>query len=92
MRRLGLSLSAQNHLHLAGPSLVKMWGSKRAAWVTPVHLDAAMKSPRNRFEGLVSYTLGKAEDEAAGVLSPLQRQFSFGPADFDLRDRRLTLV
>jgi hypothetical protein len=43
------------------------------------------KSLRNRFDGLISYTLGKAEDEAAGVLSPLQRRFSFGPADFDQR-------
>lgn len=43
------------------------------------------KAPRNRFEGLVSYTLGKARDEAAGVLSPIQRRFSYGPADFDQR-------
>jgi hypothetical protein len=43
------------------------------------------QSPRNRFEGLISYTLGRSEDEAAGVLSPLQRRFSFGPADFDQR-------
>jgi outer membrane receptor protein involved in Fe transport len=43
------------------------------------------KAPRHRFEGLVSYTIGKAEDEASGVLSPLQRRFSFGPADYDQR-------
>ncbi|PYR50908.1 MAG: hypothetical protein DMF95_09485 [Acidobacteria bacterium] len=43
------------------------------------------KAPRHRFEGLLSYTIGKAEDEASGVLSPLQRRFSFGPADYDQR-------
>jgi hypothetical protein len=43
------------------------------------------KTPRHRFEGLLSYTVGKTEDEAAGVLSPLQRRFSFGPADYDQR-------
>jgi hypothetical protein len=36
MKNLGLQISAQNHLYLAGPSLVKYWGPKRAAWVTPV--------------------------------------------------------
>jgi len=36
MKKLDLVISAQDHLYLAGPSLVKMWGAKRAAWVTPV--------------------------------------------------------
>ena len=36
MKNLGVIESAQDHLYLAGPSLVKMWGPKRAAWVTPV--------------------------------------------------------
>jgi len=36
MKKLGLVISAQNHLYLAGPSLVKMWGRDRAAWVTPM--------------------------------------------------------
>jgi len=36
MKKLDLVISAQNHLYLAGPSLVKMWGLKRAAWVTPM--------------------------------------------------------
>jgi len=36
MKSLGLAISVQDHLYLAGPSLVKMWGAKRAAWVTPV--------------------------------------------------------
>ncbi len=36
MKKLDLVVSAQDHLYLAGPSLVRMWGPKRAAWVTPV--------------------------------------------------------
>jgi predicted amidohydrolase YtcJ len=36
MKKLDLVISAQDHLYLAGPSLVKMWGPKRAAWVTPM--------------------------------------------------------
>jgi predicted amidohydrolase YtcJ len=33
---LDLVISAQNHLYLAGPSLVKYWGPARAAWTTPM--------------------------------------------------------
>jgi predicted amidohydrolase YtcJ len=36
MKTLGLVISAQNHLYLAGPSLVNYWGAKRAAWTTPM--------------------------------------------------------
>jgi predicted amidohydrolase YtcJ len=36
MKALGLVISAQDHLYLAGPSLVKYWGARRAAWTTPV--------------------------------------------------------
>jgi predicted amidohydrolase YtcJ len=36
MKKLDLVISAQDHLYVAGPSLVRMWGPKRAAWVTPV--------------------------------------------------------
>jgi predicted amidohydrolase YtcJ len=36
MKKLGLVISAQNHLYLAGPSLVKMWGPDRAGWTTPM--------------------------------------------------------
>ena len=36
MKKLQLVISAQDHLYLAGPSLVKMWGPRRAAWVTPL--------------------------------------------------------
>jgi predicted amidohydrolase YtcJ len=36
IRNLGLVLSVQNHLYVAGPSLRKMWGDARAETVTPV--------------------------------------------------------
>src|SRR5688500_9235669 len=44
MKKLGLFISAQNHLYLAGPSLVKYWGPKRAGWTTPVkaYLEAGL--------------------------------------------------
>ncbi|MBI1876256.1 MAG: amidohydrolase family protein, partial [Acidobacteria bacterium] len=44
MKKLGLVISAQDHLYLAGPSLVKYWGPKRAAWTTPVraYLDQGL--------------------------------------------------
>jgi predicted amidohydrolase YtcJ len=36
IRELGLVLSVQDHLYVAGPSLRKMWGDHRAEPVTPV--------------------------------------------------------
>ena len=44
MKQLGLVVSAQNHLYLAGPSLVRYWGAQRAGWTTPVraYLDAGL--------------------------------------------------
>jgi predicted amidohydrolase YtcJ len=33
---LGVFVTVQDHLYLAGPSLVRYWGGTRAAWVTPV--------------------------------------------------------
>jgi predicted amidohydrolase YtcJ len=36
MKALGVAISAQNHLYLAGPSLVKYWGPERAGLTTPV--------------------------------------------------------
>ena len=44
MKALGVAISAQNHLYLAGPSLVKYWGPARAALTTPVklYLDAGL--------------------------------------------------
>lgn len=44
MKSLGLAISAQNHLYLAGPSLVKYWGPGRAGLTTParMYLDAGL--------------------------------------------------
>ena len=36
MQALGLVISAQDHLYLAGPSLVNYWGAARAARTTPM--------------------------------------------------------
>ena len=45
MKALGVAISAQNHLYLAGPSLVKYWGPTRAAITTParLYLDAGLQ-------------------------------------------------
>jgi predicted amidohydrolase YtcJ len=44
MKALGLHVTAQNHLYLAAPSLVKYWGPERARWVTPLraYIDAGV--------------------------------------------------
>ena len=44
MKALALAISAQSHLYLAGPSLVKYWGAARAGITTPVkmYLDAPL--------------------------------------------------
>ena len=44
MKALGLVISAQNHLWLAGPSLVRYWGSQRAELTTPMRsfIDAGL--------------------------------------------------
>ena len=44
MKALAVAISAQNHLYLAGPSLVKYWGLPRASLTTPVkmYLDAEL--------------------------------------------------
>ena len=44
IKALDVAISAQNHLYLAGPSLVKYWGADRAALTTPVrrYLDAGL--------------------------------------------------
>lgn len=44
MKAMGLAISAQNHLYLAGPSLVSYWGATRAGITTPVkmYLDAGL--------------------------------------------------
>jgi predicted amidohydrolase YtcJ len=57
MRALGLFVSAQNHLYLAGPSLVKYWGAARAAWTTPVkaYLDAGIAVSGGTDSAVVPY-------------------------------------
>ena len=44
MKKLDLVISAQNHLYLAGPSLVSYWGAARAARTTPMraYLDQGL--------------------------------------------------
>ncbi|MEO8678042.1 MAG: amidohydrolase [Vicinamibacterales bacterium] len=44
IKALAVAISAQNHLYLAGPSLVKYWGPARAGLTTPVrmYLDAGL--------------------------------------------------
>jgi predicted amidohydrolase YtcJ len=44
LKKLDVAISAQNHLYLAGPSLVKYWGPQRAALTTPLrtYLDAGL--------------------------------------------------
>ena len=44
MKALGVAISAQNHLYLAGPSLVQYWGRTRAGITTPakMYLDAGL--------------------------------------------------
>jgi hypothetical protein len=44
MKALDLVISAQNHLYLAGPSLVRYWGAERTARTTPVrdYLDRGL--------------------------------------------------
>ena len=45
LRALGLTVTAQNHLFVAAPSLVDYWGAERAALTTPVGLYAAERIP-----------------------------------------------
>jgi predicted amidohydrolase YtcJ len=57
MKALGLYISAQNHLYLAGPSLVKYWGPARAARTTPVksYLEAGLPVSGGTDAGVVPY-------------------------------------
>ena len=45
LRALGITVTAQNHLFVAAPSLVDYWGAERAALTTPVGLYAAEGIP-----------------------------------------------
>jgi predicted amidohydrolase YtcJ len=44
MKKLGIVLSAQNHLYVAAPSLKAYWGTKRTSWMTPLraYIDAGI--------------------------------------------------
>jgi predicted amidohydrolase YtcJ len=44
IKSLGVALAVQNHLYLAGPSLVRYWGAARAGLTTParLYLDAGL--------------------------------------------------
>ncbi|MGD1097605.1 MAG: amidohydrolase [Bryobacteraceae bacterium] len=57
MKALGLVVTVQNHLYLAGPSLVRLWGPQRAAWVTPVraYLDHGISLAAGTDSSVVPY-------------------------------------
>lgn len=57
LRALEVVISAQNHLYLAGPSLVKYWGAERAAWTTPVrtYLDEQLPVAAGTDSAVVPY-------------------------------------
>lgn len=82
INRLGVLVSAQDHLYLAGPSLKKYWGEKRANWVTPVraYLDnkvavsAGTDSPVVPFSPLwVIYHFVTRDTISGGVMGAGQR-------------------
>ncbi len=82
MKALGLALSVQNHLFLAGPSLVKYWGAQRAGLTTPVrtYLDAGLPVSSGTDAPVVPYSplwtlyhFVTRDTITGGVLGPDQR-------------------
>ena len=82
MRALGVALAVQNHLYLAGPSLVQYWGQARAALTTPVkrYLDAGLPVSSGTDAPVVPYPplwtlyhFVTRDTIAGGVLGPDQR-------------------
>ena len=69
IRELGLVLSAQHHLHVAGPSLERHWGRVRAERVTPV---------RTYLDQGIAVSLGS--DSPVVPFSPLSCTSAFGSA------------
>ena len=57
IKKLGVYISAQDHLYLAGPSLVKYWGPARAALTTPVrtYLEAGIPVSGGTDSSVVPY-------------------------------------
>ena len=79
---LGVFVTVQDHLYLAGPSLVRYWGPERAAWVTPVkaYLDhgvpvaAGTDAPVVPFPPLwTMYHFVTRDTISGGVLGPDQK-------------------
>ena len=79
---LGVFVTVQDHLYLAGPSLVRYWGPARAAWVTPVraYLDhgveiaAGTDAPVVPFPPLwTMYHFVTRDTISGGVLGPDQK-------------------
>ena len=82
IKALGLALAVQNHLYLAGPSLVSYWGPVRAGLTTPVrmYLDAGLPVSSGTDAPVVPYpplwTLYHfitRDTIAGGVMGPDQR-------------------
>lgn len=82
MKALAVAISAQNHLFLAGPSLVKYWGAERAALTTPVkmYLDAQLPVSSGTDAPVVPYPplwtiyhFVTRDTITGGVLGPDQR-------------------
>jgi predicted amidohydrolase YtcJ len=82
MKALDLVISAQDHLYLAGPSLVKYWGPVRAAWTTPMrtYLDRGLIVAGGTDSAVVPYPPLWAvyhfitrDTISGGVLGPDQR-------------------
>ena len=57
IKKLGLGVTVQNHLYLAGPVMAKYWGPKRAAWTTPVraYIDHGIPIASGTDSGVVPY-------------------------------------
>jgi hypothetical protein len=58
MRKLGLGISAQHHLYLAGPILSKYWGPARGPRTTPMRafLDAGLPTSAGTDSPVVPYS------------------------------------
>jgi predicted amidohydrolase YtcJ len=58
MRKLGLGISAQHHLYLAGPVLSKYWGPQRGPLTTPMRafLDAGLPTSAGSDSPVVPYS------------------------------------